>query len=60
MKTEFEMLSAKHRAGDKLGTEEIRSLMTYALELLKEFERHTDASIEYGHQLIAEQYRKAA
>jgi len=41
MKTGIELLITKQ----KLTTEEIYELMIYALELLKEFESHTKASI---------------
>jgi hypothetical protein len=45
MKPEFKMLIAKQEAGYKLSMEEIRSLMSYALELLREFDAETQASI---------------
>lgn len=46
MKAEISLLIAKQEAGNKLSTEEIRSLMKYALELLKDFRRMTEARIK--------------
>jgi hypothetical protein len=60
MKTEFEMLIAKQKAGNKLSAREIRALMMYALELLRDFGAQTQASIDRAHKLIGERYKKAA
>ena len=54
MKTQIELLIAKQEAGHKLRAGEIRALMNYALELLKDFERLTDASIARANKLIGE------
>jgi hypothetical protein len=60
MKTEFKLLIAKQKAGSKLGTGEIRALMIYALELLRDFGAQTQASIDRANKLISERYKKAA
>lgn len=59
MKTECEMLIAKQKAGGKLGTGEIRTLMLYALELLRDFRAQTQANIDRAHKLIGERYKKS-
>jgi len=60
MKTEIRILIEQQKAGKKLSPNEIRTLMLYAKEILKEFEGHTLASIKRAHKLIGEQYKKAA
>ena len=60
MKTEIKALIEQHNAGKKLAMEDIHALMIYALELLKEFESNTKASIDRAHKLIGERYKKAA
>lgn len=60
MKREIEMLIAKHEAGEKLGTGDIRALMLYALDRLQDFCAHTQASIDRAHALLGERYKKAA
>lgn len=42
----IEDLFAKQNAGAKLSTAEIRALMIYALELLRDFQAQTQASID--------------
>ncbi|MBL8525674.1 MAG: hypothetical protein JNN20_18490 [Betaproteobacteria bacterium] len=60
MKLEIQLLMDRQRAGEALGGEEIRTLMLYAIELLKEFNQHTLDSIEFAHNMLADEYRMAA
>lgn len=60
MKTEIKLIFEKHQSGTKLGEDEIRTLMIYCLELLGDFERLTKDSINRAHQLLSEQYKRAA
>ena len=60
MKSEIDLMIAKHESGNKLGTEEIRALMLYALELLRDIESKTKASIDRAHNLIGQQSELAA
>jgi len=55
MKTEIKLLIEKQRSGDNLCTDEIRTLMLYALVLLKEFEQLTLGSIARSNKLLGKQ-----
>ena len=60
MKYEIQLLIEKQQSGSELCADEIRSMMFYALDLLKEFEQHTLASIERANNILSEQYKLAA
>lgn len=59
MRHDIKLLIEKQQSGTALCTDEIRSMMFYALDLLKEFEQHTLASIERANCILADQYKIA-
>lgn len=60
MKFEIKLLIEKQQAGNALRADEIRTMMFYALDLLKEFEQHTLASIERANYILVDQFKIAA
>lgn len=59
METEIDLITAKHKAGEILSNGEIRTLMNYALELLREFRAETEASIDRAKKILAERCKSA-
>lgn len=52
MKTEVKALIDNQNKGKKLNKSEIRMLMEYALEMLREFGRLTQASIDRAKKIL--------
>ena len=60
MRHEIKLLIERYKTGSALSTDEIRSMMFYALDLLNEFEQHTLASIDRANNLLVGQHKAAA
>lgn len=56
----IENILQRGQAGEKLNAEELAALMSHAIYLLKYIENCTQKSISHAHDILAEQYQKAA